>query len=98
MARRTPTAPRRTLALAVLGIGAALCTCSSPPSLDQVVKCEQFKRLPDGSWTAAADVSLDYTDNGKQYQDSFSQGVTLNATGNNPAIIAALEKKCSASK
>jgi hypothetical protein len=106
--RRTPTGSCRTpagLSLGivlgiVLGIGIALGACSKPPPLDQVIKCNQFKRLPDGSWITTADVSLDYTDNGTHYQDNFSNGVTLSASGrgHNATLVAGLEKKCGASK
>jgi len=90
----------RALAATLLGIGIALGACSKPQPLDQAVKCDQFKRLPDGSWITTTDVSLDYTDNGTQYQDNFGSGVTLSASGggHNATIVAAIEKKCSTSK
>lgn len=94
------TASRRTLAVLLLGLGIALGACSKPVPLDQAIKCDQFKRLPDGSWITTADVSLDTTDNGTRYQDNFSKGVTLSASGggHNATIVAGLEKKCGASK
>ena len=97
---RRRTASRRTLAGLLLGIGLALGACSNPPPLDQVLKCDQFKRMPDASWATTADVSLDYTENGTRYQDNFSKGVTISASGggHNAMLAAALEKKCSSSK
>ncbi len=84
----------------LLGIGIALGACGTPPPLEQAIKCDQFKRSPDGSWTAVTDVSLDYTDNGTRYQSNFGKGVTITAAsgGQNAQIVAALEKKCTASK
>jgi hypothetical protein len=84
----------------LFGIGIALCACSKPPPLDQAVKCDQFKRLPDGSWVTTTDVSLDYTDNGTHDQDNFSKGVTLRASHDKQyaTIVAALEKKCGTNK
>lgn len=84
----------------LLGIGVALGACSTPPPLDQAIKCDQFKRSPDGSWTSITDVSLDYTQNGTHWQENFSKGVTISASrgGQGAAIVAALEKKCNASK
>lgn len=100
IARPTSTRSSRTLAGLLFGIGIALGACSNPPPLDQTIKCDQFKRLPDGSWVTTADVSLDYTDNGAKNQDNFSKGVTLSAShGDHDAmIVAGLEKKCSTSK
>jgi hypothetical protein len=84
----------------LLGIGVALCSCGTPPPLDQAVKCEQFNRSPDGSWTTATDVSLDYAENGTHYQENFSKGGTIRASGGRQfaEIVATLEKKCNASK
>lgn len=98
IARATSTRSSRTLAGLLFGI--ALGACSNPPPLDQAIKCDQFKRLPDGSWVTTADVSLDYTDNGVKNQDNFSKGVTLSAGhGDHDAmIVAGLEKKCSTRK
>jgi hypothetical protein len=92
------TTQGRTLALVLLGIGVAIGACSNPPPLDQAIKCDQFKRLPDASWSTTADVSLDFMDNGTHYQDNFGKGVTISASGHNAVIVAALEKKCDASK
>jgi hypothetical protein len=88
------------LAGLLFGIGIVLGACSKPPPLDQAIKCDQFKRLPDGSWVTTADVSLDYTDNGINNHDNFSKGVTLSAShGDHYAmIVAELEKKCGTGK
>lgn len=55
-----------------------LAACGTPPPLDQAIKCDQFQRLPDGSWTTTTDVSLNYTDNGTKYQSNFGKRVTVN--------------------
>jgi hypothetical protein len=93
--------PPRAMVLLSLGIGTALAACGSSQPLDQAIKCDQFKRSPDGSWTTSTDVSLDYTENGTQYQSNFGKGVTLTAAtsgAQTAQIVAALEKKCNASK
>jgi hypothetical protein len=84
----------------LLGLGGALGACGTPPPLDQAIKCDQFKRLPDGSWTTITGVSLDYAANGTHYQSNFGKGLTIKATsgGQNAEIVAALEKKCNATK
>ncbi len=98
--RLTTTASRRRMTLPLLGIGIALGACGTPPPLDQAIKCAQFKRLPDGSWTTTIDVSLDYAENGTHWQENFSKGVTISGGrgGQDTAIVAAIEKKCSATK
>jgi hypothetical protein len=100
MARHPSIASRWTIALLLFGLGGALGACGTPPPLDQAIKCDQFKRSPDGSWTTTTDVSLDYTANGTHYQSNFSNGVTIKATGDrqNADIVTALEKKCNATK
>ena len=84
----------------LLGIGVALGACGTPPPLDQAIKCDQFKRSPDGSWTTTTNVSLDYAANGTHYQSNFGKGVAITATSGrqNAEIVAALEEKCSATK
>jgi hypothetical protein len=83
-----------------LGIGVALGACGTPPPLDQAIKCDHFKRSPDGTWATTTDVSLDYANNGTHYQSNFGKGLTITSTSSrqNAEIIAALEKKCNASK
>lgn len=90
----------RTMVLLLLSIGGALDACDTPPPLDQAIKCEQFTRSPDGSWTTTTDVSIDYAKNGTHYQENLGKGVTISASrdGQEAAIVAALEKKCNASK
>ncbi len=89
-----------TMVLLLLGIGLALVACGTYPPLDQAIKCDQFKRSPDGSWITTTDVSLNYTENGTRYQSNFGNGVTITATSGrqNAEIVAALKKKCNASK
>ena len=89
------------MVLLLLGIGIALGACGTPPPLDQAIKCDQFTRSPDGTWTTTTDVSLDYdAANGTQTQWNAGKGATIKATSgrDNPEIVAALEKKCNASK
>lgn len=64
------------MVLLLLGIGVAVAACGTPPPLDQAIKCDQFKRAPDGSWTTTTDVSLDYAENGTHYQSNFGKNVT----------------------
>jgi hypothetical protein len=57
------------MALLLLDIGIALGACCTPPPLDQAIKCDQFKRSPDGSSTTTSEVSLDYAKNGTRWQE-----------------------------
>jgi hypothetical protein len=88
------------MVLLSLGIGLALGACGTYPTLAQAIKCDQFKRSADGSWITTTDVSLDYTENGTRYQSNFGKGVTITASSGRQSaeIVAALEKKCNASK
>lgn len=82
--------------VALLLLGVALAACGTPPPLDQAIKCDQFKRSPDGGWTATTDVLLDYEANGVHNQTNLSKGVAIRP-GNGQSyadIVAALEKKC----
>ena len=93
--------PPKAMVLLSLGIGIALGACGSSQPLDQAIKCDQFKRSSDGSWTTTTDVSLDYTENGTRYQSNFGKGVTLTTAtsgAQTAQIVAALEKKCNATK
>lgn len=91
---------RSAIAALFLGAGVALGACGTPPPLDQAIKCDQFKRAPDGSWTTTTDVSLDYAENGTHYQSNFGKGLTITPTSGpvNAEIVAALDKKCTAPK
>jgi hypothetical protein len=65
--------------------------------MEQAIKCDQFQRLPDGTWSSK-DVSLDYVQDGKRYQLNYGNGAIL--TGKKDAeearLVAALDKKCAA--
>jgi hypothetical protein len=63
------------MVLLLLGIGISLGACGTPPPLDQAIKCDQFKRSPDGSWTTTTNVSLDYAENGTHYQERDHHGI-----------------------
>jgi len=63
--------------------------------LEQAIKCDQFSRLPDGSWSTK-DVSLDYVRDGRRYQTNFSDGAVISAKsgGEVAMVFAALNHKC----
>jgi hypothetical protein len=71
-------------------------------SLEKVVRCDQFKRLPDGNWIALQDVSLAYgwrtigTLTLGNYQLSFGKGTVVGPNGGseNARLFAALNKRC----
>ena len=75
----------------------SLGACGTKQTLEQTIQCDQFKRLPDGTWSTK-DVSLDFVQDGRQYQFNFANGSTI--TGKKGAdealILAAIEKKCAA--
>ena len=79
-----------------LSAALVLGACGPPQTLEQAIQCGQFKRLPDGTWSTAQDVSLDYQRNGIHYQSNFSKGVIIsgNQPGEDAVVVAALDHKC----
>ncbi len=85
----------------LLPVGLAFTTgaCGTKQTLEQAINCAQFKRLPDGTWSAK-DVSLDYLQDGTEYQFNINGSKII--TGKNDReealIVAALNKKCAANQ
>jgi len=71
--------------------------CGTKQTLEQAINCDQFKRLPDGTWSAK-DVSLDYVRDGTEYQSNINGSTIITGKkGNEDALLlAALDKKCAA--
>ncbi|HEX3949460.1 MAG TPA: hypothetical protein VHW95_06385 [Steroidobacteraceae bacterium] len=82
------------MALLLLDIGIALGACCTPPPLDQAIKCDQFKRSPDGSSTTTSEVSR-LREEWNSLAGDFSEGVIISASrgGQDAAIVAAIEKR-----
>lgn len=82
-----------------LALGLALSACGTNQTLEQAINCDQFKRLPDGTWSAK-DASLDYVRDGKRYQFSFNGSIIITAKeGSEEAVLlATLDKKCVANR
>jgi hypothetical protein len=77
----------------------ALSACGTKQTLEQAIDCGQFKHLPDGAWSTAKDVSLDFLQDGVEHQLNYSSGgLTINGKrGHDEALLsAALDKKCGA--
>lgn len=89
---------RSSLALLLVLIMLGLSGCGPKQNLEQAIQCDQFKRLPDGSWSTAKDVSLNYLRNGVETQTNLSEGLTITAriSADAALIAAALDKKCAA--
>lgn len=82
--------------LMVLLFSCSLSGCGTKQTLDQAIHCDDFRRLPDGSWSTVKDVSLDYLRDGTQYQLNYSKDVHLKQKAGDEAtrLIDALDKKC----
>lgn len=80
----------------VLLFALSVSACGTKQTLDQAIHCDEFHRLPDGSWSTTKDVSLDYLLNGIQYQLNYSKDVHIKqiAQGDGSQLTAALDKKC----
>jgi hypothetical protein len=71
-------------------------------SLEKAVRCDQFKRLPNGQWVAVQDISLVYgwRTIGNfvlgSYQWNFNNGTTVTGNGGSEdaRLFAALNKVC----
>jgi len=78
--------------------------CGSSQTLQQAINCDQFKRLPDGSWSAVTDVKLAYARDGLQlwgyhvkgrYWTNYDKGSIITGKDSEGAVVlAALDKKC----
>lgn len=81
--------------LVLIPLSMTLGACGTKQTLDEAIKCDDFRRLPDGNWSTAKDVSLDYNLDGIEHQVNYSNGITINAKDSEDArVLAALEKKC----
>jgi len=65
-------------------------------TLEQAIACDQFKRLPDGGWVAAEDVSLTYGRYVGQYNVAYGKGTVITGTGDSEGarLLDALNKVC----
>ncbi len=72
--------------------------CGTKQTLEQAVDCGQFKHLPDGTWSTAKDVSLDFLQDGREHQLNYSSGLIINGKRDRDEALlsAALDKKCGA--
>jgi len=83
------------LGFVLISLSMTLGACGTKQTLDEAIKCDDFRRLPDGSWYTVKDVSLDYDLDGTEHQTNYSNGVTIRAKNDEGArVLAALEKKC----
>jgi hypothetical protein len=80
----------------VLLFACSLSGCGTKQTLDQAIRCDDFRRLPGGEWSATKDVSLDYLRDGTQYQLNYSKNAQLkqNAGEETSRLTDALNKKC----
>ena len=76
----------------------ALSACGTKQTLEQAIDCGQFKHLPDGTWSTAKDVSLDFLQDSTEHQLNYSSGliITGKRNGEEALVVAALDKKCGA--
>ena len=74
----------------------ALSACGTKQTLEQAIDCGQFKHLPDGTWSTAKDVSLDFLQDGTEHQLNYSSGFIITGKRNREEALlsAALDKKC----
>ena len=72
--------------------------CGTKQTLEQAIDCGQFKHLPDGTWSTAKDVSLDFLQDGVEHQLNYSSGLIINGKrdSDEALLLAALDKKCGA--
>lgn len=75
-----------------------LSACDTKQTLEQAIDCGQFKHLPDGTWSTAKDVSLDFLLDGKEHQLNYSSALIINGKRDRDEALlsAALDKKCGA--
>ena len=91
---------RLTTMFTLVAVSLTLTACGPKKTLEPAINCDEFTRPPDGAWvTAKDDVSLDYLQNGKEYQFNWSKkGTPIAEKGllAHPLVFAALDKKCAA--
>jgi len=65
-------------------------------TLEQAVRCDQFKRLPDGGWVAVQQVSLTYGRRVGHYNLSYGKGTPVTGTGDSEGahLLSVLNKVC----
>jgi hypothetical protein len=95
---------RWSLTLLFVAVSLALGGCGSNQTLEQAIKCDQFKQLPDGTWSATTDVKLAYARDGLQlwgyhvkgrYWTNYTKGSIITSKDSEDAVVlAALDKKC----
>lgn len=86
----------RRIAIVAVGLPLAVSACGTKQTLAEAVKCDDFKRLADGTWSAIQDISLDYIINGVQHQLNFPRDTSINGSiaRQEPQLVPALERKC----
>jgi len=92
------------VALLLVALSLTLAGCGSNQTIEQAIKCDQFKRLPDGTWSATTDVKLAYARDGFQlwgyhvkgrYWTNYNKGEIITRKDSEDALIsAALDNKC----
>lgn len=65
---------RRGVRNLLLGSLLVLGGCGPNRTLEQAIQCDQFKRLPDGTWSATQEVVLDYKSKNTHYQLTYTKG------------------------
>jgi hypothetical protein len=89
-------AQRWSLVFVSVLLSLALSACGTKQTLEQAIDCGQFKHLPDGTWSTAKDVSLDFLQDGTEHQLNYSSGliITGKRNGEEALVAASLDKKC----
>ena len=64
--------------------------------LEQAITCDQFKRLPNGEWVTAKDVSLSYGSRVVFHNTAYGNGTNISRTGDSEGahLLNALNKVC----
>lgn len=98
--RNSSSAPAQRWGLVFFSVllSLALSACGTKQTLEQAIDCGQFKHLPDGTWSTAKDVSLDFLQDGREHQLNYSGGliITGKKDPDEALLSAALDKKCGA--
>ncbi len=91
-------AQRWSLAFLSVLLSLVLSACGTKQTLEQAIDCGQFKHLPDGTWSTAKDVSLDFLQDGMEHQLNYSSGLIITGKRDREEALlsAALDKKCGA--
>ena len=82
-----------------IAVSLTLCACGPKQTLDQVVRCEDFKHRPDGTWVTVHDISLNYQGwNFGSFQLNYGKGTIVTRTGDSEGtrLWTALNQVCGA--